>query len=93
MSVQTHDGLGAGFDDRIETRRRSFTETKLGFKTSEFLMAIVAIAGILIAAYVDGDDNFTRNDGFRYAAWVAVAYIVSRGLAKLAVREPYREDV
>jgi hypothetical protein len=92
MSTQTHSGVSTGYDVRTETGRRTFTETKLGYKTSEFLMAVVAIAGILIAAYADGDDNFTRNDGFRYAAWVAVAYIVSRGLAKLGTSEPYRED-
>jgi hypothetical protein len=72
--------------------RRTFTETKLGFKTSEFMMAVAAIVAILIATYADGDDTLTQNDGWRYAAWVAVAYIVSRGLAKLGVREPYTDD-
>ncbi|MBA2624333.1 MAG: hypothetical protein H0U89_01805 [Acidimicrobiia bacterium] len=44
------------------------------------------------ATYVDGDDTLTQNDGWRYAAWIAIAYIVSRGLAKLGVREPYTDE-
>ena len=77
---------------RTETTRRTFTETKLGAKTSEFYMALLAIAGILVATYSDNDDSLTAERGYQYAAFVAVAYIVSRGLAKLGTREPYTED-
>jgi len=91
MAAQTYDP-GAGTGAVRRTERRTFTETKLGFKTSEFLMAVVAIAAVLAATYADGDDTLTQNDGWRYAAWIAVAYIVSRGLAKLGVREPYTDD-
>jgi hypothetical protein len=80
--------------DRVSehTERRTFTETKLGVKTSEFYFAIVAIAGILVATYADGDDSLVLDDGWRMATFVAVAYIISRGLAKLGTREPYTED-
>ena len=71
---------------------RTFTEAKNGFKTSEFYLAIVAIAGILIATYVDDSDSLGVEDGFRFATWVVAAYIISRGLAKLATREPYTDD-
>jgi hypothetical protein len=91
MAAQTYD-TGADRGSYRPVERRTFTETKLGFKTSEFLMAVVAIAAVLIATYSDGDDTLTQNDGWRYAAWIAVAYIVSRGLAKLGVREPYTDD-
>jgi hypothetical protein len=91
MAAQTYD-TGAGTGAYRPAERRTFTETKLGFKTSEFLMAVVAIAAVLIATYSDGDDSLTQNDGWRYAAWIAVAYIVSRGLAKLGVREPYTDE-
>jgi hypothetical protein len=84
-------------DTRVASRRaesngqhRTFTETKLGFKTTEFMLAIAAIVAILIAAYV-GDADLDATDGWRYASWVAAAYIVSRGLAKLGTREPYAE--
>ena len=79
---------------RSEPRRgyRTFTETKAGFKTTEMLLAIIAIAGILIATYV-ADADLGANEGWRYATWVAVAYILSRGLAKAGTREPYRDHL
>jgi len=96
MSAQTLDASSAGRAEGAYRpnagTRRTFTETKLGFKTSEFLVMVGAIAGILIATYADGDDTLTQNDGWRYAAFVAIAYIVSRGLAKLGTREPYTDE-
>ena len=95
MSAQTHDvDVTTGYQGRSDSDLRTdgdyrYTETKLGFKTSEFLMMLIAVVALIVAAYADGDDNFTRNDGWRYASWVEVAYILSRGLAKLGVREPY----
>ena len=53
---------------------------------------VVAIAGILIGALRDGDDSFNIEEGFLYATFVAVAYIISRGLAKLGTREPYADN-
>ena len=79
------------YDGRTVRGRRTFTETKAGYKTTEFLFAIGAIIAILIATYAD-EDNLDAADGWRYVAWVAVAYIVSRGLAKLGTREPYTDD-
>jgi len=93
MSAQTHDvGSATAYQDRSDRDVRTYTETKLGFKTSEFLVMLAAFAAVIVATYVDGDDTLTQNDGWRYASWIAVAYIVSRGLAKLGVREPYRND-
>jgi hypothetical protein len=92
MSAQTSDYGTTGSATAYRGERRTFTETKLGFKTSEFLVALAAMVAILVATYADGDDTLTQNDGWRYAAWIAAAYIVSRGLAKLGVREPYADD-
>jgi hypothetical protein len=75
-------------DSRVQGR--TFTETRAGLKTTEFMLAIAAIVAILIAVYV-GDADLDATDGWRYASWVAAAYIVSRGLAKLGTREPYAE--
>lgn len=86
----TRGTAAVGADERTRLRR-TFTEAKNGFKTSEFYLAIIAIAGIIIAAFLDGD-SLSRDDGFRYASWVAAAYIISRGLAKLGTREPYTTD-
>ena len=90
MSTVHAPGQAVPYDG--STERRTFTETKLGIKTSEFVVAIVAMVAVLVATYADGDDTLTQSDGWRYAALIAVAYIVSRGLAKVGVREPYAED-
>jgi hypothetical protein len=80
-------GRGRAFD-----RGRTYTETKAGFKTTEFMVALAAIVAILIATYV-ADADLGANEGWRYIAWVAAAYIVARGLAKLGTREPYTEGL
>lgn len=71
--------------------RRTFTETRPGFMTTEFWLALAAIVAILIATYVV-DADLGADEGWRYASWVAAAYILSRGLAKAATREPSRDD-
>lgn len=90
----TQTNRGANIDRGTTTTRSArstFTESKLGFKTSEFLVMVIFVAGVLLATFAD-EDSLTRDDGFRYAAFAVVAYIISRGLAKLGVREPYSED-
>ena len=72
----------------VHREHRTYTETKLFAKTSEFYFAIIAIAGILIATYADSDDSLVLDDGWRMATFVAVAYIISRGLAKAGSRSP-----
>ena len=67
-------------------------ETKSGFKTSEFLIWLVASALVLIAgAVVDsgdqtGEGSFGIYRAFQIFGWITAAYIVSRGLAKIGVR-------
>ena len=93
MATQ-HMDLDPGVASRptdLRPGRRTFTETKVGSKTTEFLLTLAVIVAILVAVYV-GDADLDVSDGWRYASWVAVAYIVSRGLAKLGTREPYTED-
>ena len=94
MTTHSADlGAGVGGERRAVgyERRRTFTETKLGLKTSEFMLAIAMIVALVIAVYV-GDADLDAADGWRYASWVAAAYIVSRGLAKAGTREPYTDD-
>jgi hypothetical protein len=95
MATHSADlGAGVGADRRAvgRERRRTFTETKLGFKTTEFMLALAMIVALVVTAYV-GDADLDATDGWRYASWVAAAYIVSRGLAKLGTREPYTESL
>ena len=44
-----------------------------------------------MSAYADSDDSLGHQQGWLYASIVASAYIVSRGLAKLGVREPEKD--
>ena len=82
----------AGDNGRKTGTRRTFTETKNGFKTSEFYVMVLFVAGVLIAAYATGEDALARDDGWLFASLAVVGYIVSRGLAKLATREPYEDS-
>jgi hypothetical protein len=77
--------------------RRLTTETKASFRTSEFYAMIVVIVGVLIAAASIGAseghaDRFVGSQAWLYVAIVASAYMISRGLAKAGVREPYSDD-
>jgi hypothetical protein len=60
--------------------RRRWVETKNAFKTTELLTLALAVAGILVAAYVA--DNFDANRAWTLVAGVAAAYMLSRGIAK-----------
>ena len=80
-----------GDDGRTTGTRRTFTETKHGFKTTEFYVMLLFVAGVLIAAYASDEDALARDDGWLFASLAVVGYIVSRGLAKLATREPYED--
>jgi len=95
MTTTTPGSFTTSTDDRTDDRRivRSFTETKLGVKTSEFAMMLIFVIGVLVAAYASNADALSREDGWRFAGFVAAAYIVSRGLAKLGTREPYSREV
>ncbi len=82
---------GAYGDSRSHNRTSTFSEAKNGFKTSEFYVMVIFVAGVLIATYAD-NDSLAHEDGFRFAAIAVAAYVVSRGLAKLGVREPGHND-
>jgi uncharacterized membrane protein YcjF (UPF0283 family) len=77
--------------------RRLSTETKASFKTSEFWAMVVVIVGILVSAAAihggdNGTDEFIARNAWLYVAIVATGYMISRGLAKSGVRDPYTDD-
>ena len=78
-------------DRRPTATRRTFTETKNGFKTSEFYVMVLFVAGVLLSTYADAD-SLARDQGWLIAGIAVAAYVISRGLAKLATREPYDEQ-
>jgi len=75
----------------VDSSRRRYTESKDGFKSSEFYVMVTFVIAVLLATYLDVD-SLAREDGWRFAAFAVVAYIVSRGLAKLGVRRPFSND-
>lgn len=72
--------------------RHTHTETRKSFRTTEFYAMLLFVAAVLIATYLDGD-SLVRSDGWRYASFAVVAYIISRGLSKLGTREPRTEEL
>jgi hypothetical protein len=76
--------------------RRLSTETKQFFKTSEFAAYVIVFIGILVAANVienqGGRDFFTADKAWLYITILTLGYMLSRGIAKSGVREPYSGD-
>jgi hypothetical protein len=87
----TSPGTVAAGSPRLTARRR-FSEAKNGFKTSEFYAMLALVVAILVATYINNNDSLGHQEGWLYASIVAAAYIISRGLAKLGVREPADND-
>ena len=70
---------------------RPDTETKAAFKTTEFIVYLVAVAGVLVASALVGDsdgrgDVFLADKAWLYVTLLTVGYMVSRGLAKAGSR-------
>jgi hypothetical protein len=76
----------------VEHRRS--TETKASFKTTELMVYIAAVVGVLIASAVVGTthahvDYFRADKAWFYIVLLTIGYLVSRGLAKSGSREHY----
>jgi hypothetical protein len=75
---------------RVPTRRGS--GTKASFKTTELIVFIVAVLGVLLASYsvktTDGHtDYFQADRAWFYIVLLSIGYMVSRGLAKAGSRQ------
>ena len=76
------------------TAQRLSTETKAFFKTSEwwsYLAIVVAIliAGNSIEGQEGGTDFFAADKVWLYITLLTIGYMISRGIAKSGVRDPY----
>ena len=75
--------------------RRHTDETKKAFKTTEFMLTVATIAGILVAAALikggdtEGTDEFIASQAWLYVAIIVVGYNIGRGAAKSG---SYAED-
>ena len=67
------------------------TETKSAFKTTELIVFVLSVIGVLIAAAVtdNGDDGqgFGARSAWLYVTLLSIGYMISRGLAKAGSRE------
>jgi len=98
LSVSTSSSTSnsaAGHDGATATvpARRS-TETKAAFRTTEFVVYVVAVVGVLLASYLVGDadgrgDVFLAGQAWFYVTLLSIGYMISRGLAKAGSRERY----
>ena len=82
----TSDDTGAPQVHRAE--RQKSTESKSAYKTTEFVVYVLAVLGVLIASMIV-DQSFGADPAWRYVTYLTVGYMISRGLAKAGSREPY----
>ena len=71
---------------------RRGSETKASFKTTEFMVYVVAVFGVLIASFLvsttDAHEDYFRADrAWFYIVLLSIGYMVSRGLAKAGSRQ------
>jgi hypothetical protein len=90
MTTRATDNAAGPQVHRAETRES--TETKSAYKTTELIVYVLAVLGVLIAAAVVTDASFGADHAWRYVTYLTVGYMISRGLAKAGSREPYRAD-
>ena len=76
---------------RARGRERRLPETKSFILSSEFWVFAVAAGALLFAGYVLND--IRDPTAWRFAAFVAIAYIVSRGIAKAGSSREYEARV
>ena len=75
---------------RVAPRRSS--ETKAAVKTTEFIVYVVAVIGVLMASFLVGttdahEDYFRADRAWFYVVLLSIGYLVSRGLAKAGSRQ------
>jgi hypothetical protein len=85
----TTDGT-TGAPEVHRAERHKSTETKAAFKTTELIVYVLAVLGVLIASMIV-DQSFGADTAWRYVTYLTVGYMISRGLAKAGSREPYRD--
>ena len=94
----TTGSAGADGSGRVgKTARRLTTETKQFFKTSEFFAFVLMVIAILIAGNsIEGEeggaDFFAADKVWLYITILTVGYMISRGIAKSGVRDPYWDE-
>jgi hypothetical protein len=95
LSVNTpsHPALhdGAAVESARHIVEAKTAETKPAFKTTEFIVYLATVAGVLIASNLVGDtdgrgDVFLADQAWFYVTLLTIGYMISRGLAKAGSR-------
>lgn len=76
----------------IRSNRRTGTDTKPAFKTTELVAYVLAMLGVLIASAVVDDGVFGAKEAWFYVTLLTIGYLVSRGLAKAGSRDSSDDD-
>ena len=85
----TTDGT-TGAPEVHRAQRHKSTEAKSAYKTTEFIVYVLAVLGVLIASMIV-DQSFGADPAWRYVTYLTVGYLISRGLAKSGSRNPRAE--
>jgi hypothetical protein len=74
--------------------RRPARETKPSFKTTELIVYVLSVLGVLIASWVvdvnEDGQRFSAYQGWFLVTLLTVGYLISRGLAKSGSRDETR---
>jgi len=74
--------------------RRVARETKSSFKTTELIVYVLAVIGVLIASWVvdsnEDGQRFSAYNGWFLVTLLTIGYLISRGLAKSGSRDENR---
>jgi hypothetical protein len=92
MTTSTQSSVDANYGTTSPVRRLT-TETKSAFKTTELVVYVLAVVGVLVASAVtdSGSDGqaFGARSAWLYVTLLTIGYMISRGLAKSGSRERY----
>ena len=94
VSTSSHAALPGGAAAAPSARRATenkAVETKPTIKTTEFVIYLVAVAGVLLSSYLVGEvdgrgDVFLADKAWFYVTLLTIGYLISRGLAKAGNR-------
>jgi hypothetical protein len=90
MTTRATDNIGA-LQGRAREENLPGTETKAAFKTTELIVYVLAVLGVLIAAALVTDASYGADHAWRYVTYLTIGYMISRGLAKSGSRNPRAE--
>jgi hypothetical protein len=101
MTTSTTDHTDVTRDNRPVTSRDSdrrlakeTRETKPSFKTTELIVYVLSVLGVLIASLVvdvnEDGQRFSAYQGWFLVTLLTIGYLISRGLAKSGSRDESR---